>query len=171
MTDVPVLGFIIEFLQFMLDQLPVIAHAAVAISIPIALAGLCGVISERSGVVNIGLEGMMLTAAFVGWTIGAAAIALMPPELASMRTDVFGITLPLLVGLGAALLSGMILAALHAWVSISVKADQIVSGVIINIGALGLTGYLNTLISGSSPQGAGEFTPLECPVGHCQHPA
>jgi len=163
MTDIPVLGFIIQFAQFILDQLPTIAHAAVAISIPIALAALCGVVSERSGVVNIGLEGMMLTAAFVGWSVGAAAIAVLPASVASMGTEAFGITVPLLIGLGAALLSGMILALLHAWVSIAVRADQIISGVIINIGAVGLTGYLNTLISGSSPTGAGNFTALQIP--------
>ena len=163
MTDIPVIGFIIQFLQFLVDQLPTISHAAVAISIPILLAALCGVVSERSGVVNIGLEGMMLTAAFVGWAIGAAAVAMLPPELASAKTDVFGISVPLLVGLGAALLSGMLLALMHAWVSIYVKADQIISGVIINIGALGLTGYLNSLISGSSPTGAGNFTALQVP--------
>jgi ABC-type uncharacterized transport system permease subunit len=161
MTDIPVIGFIIQFVQFLVDQLPNISHAAVAISIPIALAALCGVVSERSGVVNIGLEGMMLTAAFVGWSVGAAAIAVLPPDLAAAKTDAFGITVPLLIGLGAALLSGMILALAHAWVSITVKADQIISGVIINIAAVGLTGYLNTLISGSSPTGAGSFTSLD----------
>ncbi|HEY7023850.1 MAG TPA: ABC transporter permease [Candidatus Limnocylindrales bacterium] len=163
MTDIPVVGFVIEFVQFLIDQLPTIASAAVAISIPITFAALCGVISERSGVVNIGLEGMMLTAAFVGWSVGAAAIALLPPDLSAMRTDVFGITLPLLIGLGAAILSGMLLALTHAWVSITVKADQIISGVIINIAAVGLTGYLNTLVSGSSPRGAGSFTSLTVP--------
>jgi len=157
MTDIPVLGFIIQFAQFLLDQLPVIAHSSVSVAIPIALAGLCGVVSERSGVVNIGLEGMMLTAAFAGWASGAAALAILGP---SQGTAIFNITLPLLVGLAAALLSGVLLALLHAWVSITVRADQIVSGVIINIAALGVTGYLNTLISGSSPQGAGGFKPL-----------
>ena len=49
--------------------------------------------------------------------------------------------------LAAALLSGMLIALLHAWLSISVRADQIISGTIINIAAFGLTGYLNTLIS------------------------
>jgi len=163
MTDIPILGFVIQFLQFLIDQLPIIAQAAVAISIPILLAALCGVVSERSGVVNIGLEGMMLTAAFVGWGVGAAAVAMLPADLAAIKTDVFGITLPLLIGLGAALLSGMILALAHAWVSITVRADQIISGVIINIAAVGLTGYLNTLVSGSSPRGAGSFTPLTVP--------
>lgn len=157
MTDIPVLGFIIQFVQFLLDQLPVIAHSSVSVAIPIALAALCGVVSERSGVVNIGLEGMMLTAAFVGWATGAAALAILGP---SQGTAIFNITLPLLVALAAALLSGVVLALLHAWVSITVRADQIVSGVIINIAALGLTGYLNTLISGTSPKGAGGFKPL-----------
>jgi simple sugar transport system permease protein len=130
---------------------------------------LCGVVSERSGVVNIGLEGIMLTAAFVGWLAGAAALAVLPPGLEG-RTDLFGISLPLLIGLGAALLSGMILAALHAWLSISVKADQIVSGVILNIAAVGLTGYLNTIISKTAPQGAGGFQPFDVPTDVAQIP-
>jgi ABC-type uncharacterized transport system permease subunit len=163
MTDIPVLGFVIQFIAFLVDQLPTIAPAAVSICIPIALAGLCGVVSERSGVVNIGLEGMMLTAAFVGWAAGAAAVAFLPHDLAVARTGVFGISLPLIIGLGAALLSGMLLALMHAWLSISVRADQIISGVIINIAAVGLTGYLNTLISTGSPQGAGKFTALNVP--------
>ncbi|HTO84989.1 MAG TPA: ABC transporter permease [Methylomirabilota bacterium] len=161
MTDIPVIGFIIQFAQFMLDQLPVIAHSAVSVSIPIALAGLCGTVSERTGVVNIGLEGMMLTGAFVGWATGAAAIALLGNGPA---TPVFNITIPLLIALGAALLSGVVLALLHAWVSITVKADQIVSGVIINIAAVGVTGYLNQLISGFSPKGAGSFRPFDVPA-------
>ncbi len=163
MTDIPVIGFVIQFVQFVVDQLPNISHAAVAISIPILLAALCGVVGERSGVVNIGLEGMMLTAAFVGWATGAAAVALLPPELSSVKTDVFGISLPLVIGVAVAVLSGMMLALLHAWVSITVRADQIISGVIINIGAVGLTGYLNSIVSGSSPQGAGNFTALQIP--------
>src|SRR4051794_25487555 len=160
MTDIPVLGFIIQFTAFIVDQLPIISHAAVALAIPIALAGLAGTIGERSGVVNIGLEGIMLTGAFIGWTVGAAAVAIMGP---GQPTAIFGITAPLLIGLVAALISGMVLAALHAWLAISIRADQIISGVIINIAAIGLTGYLNNLISGASPKGAGGFQPLELP--------
>jgi simple sugar transport system permease protein len=50
------------------------------------------------------------------------------------------------------------ISALHAWLSISVRADQIISGTIINIAAFGITGYLNTLISANSPTSAGNFT-------------
>jgi simple sugar transport system permease protein len=159
-NDIPVLGLIIQFAGFLIDQAPLIAHAAVAVSIPIALAAMNGVICERSGVVNIGLEGIMLTAAFVGWIGGAVALALLGP---GEPTAIFGITLPLLIGLTAAILSGMLLSALHAWLAISVRADQIISGVIINIAALGMTGYLNTIISHQAPQGAGGFTPLQLP--------
>jgi len=160
MTDIPVLGLVIQFIGFVIDQLPFMSHAAVAIAIPIALAALCGVISERSGVVNIGLEGIMLTAAFVAWVTGVVAIAILGP---GEPTAIFGLTLPLLLAVAAAMLSGMILAGLHAWLSISVRADQIISGVIINIAAVGLTGYLNTIISKQSPPGAGGFTTLAVP--------
>ena len=56
------------------------------------------------------------------------------------------------------------MSALHAWLSISVRADQIISGTIINIAAFGLTGYLNTIISQSSPNGAGAFVQLRLPA-------
>ena len=102
----------------------------------------------------------MLTAAFVGWAIGAAAVAMLPAGRSADRH--FGITVPLLIGLGAALLSGMLLALSCVGVDY-VRADQIISGVIINIAAIGLTGYLNSLISGASPTGAGNFTALHVP--------
>ena len=162
MNDIPIIGLFFQFFGFLIDQLPSIASAAIAVSIPIALAALCGVISERSGVVNIGLEGIMLTAAFVAWVTGAAAIAMLPEELKT-RVDVFGLSLPLLLAVAAAVLSGMAMAAIHAWLSISVRADQIISGVIINIAAFGMTGYLHTIISKQSPPGAGGFQDLDVP--------
>ena len=160
MTDIPVLGAILQFFQFVFDQLPLISVAAVSAAVPIALAALCGVVSERSGVVNIGIEGIMLTAAFVAWVSGVVAVKFLGP---GEPTAIFGITLPLVIALIVGLLSGMLLAALHAWLSISLRVDQIISGVILNIAAIGLTGYLNTLISTSSPQGAGGFDPLNVP--------
>jgi simple sugar transport system permease protein len=77
---------------------------------------------ERSGVINIGIEGMMLLAAFLGF-------------LANVWTG----SLPLAV-LGA-MLAGAAVGALHAFMSIRLKVDQIISGTVINILALGLTGY------------------------------
>ena len=62
----------------------------------------------------------------------------------------------------AAILAGMLVSLLHAWLSISVRADQIISGTIINIAAFGMTGYLYALLSQTSPGGAGAFRPFNC---------
>jgi ABC-type uncharacterized transport system permease subunit len=93
---------------------------------PLLFAALGGVISERSGVINIGLEGMMLTGAFFG--IFAA--------------DVLG---SWVLGLLVAMLAGGLLALVHAVFSIQLRANQIVSGTGINFLALGITGYFFTL--------------------------
>jgi simple sugar transport system permease protein len=169
MTDIPVVGLVIQFFQFLLDNLPALAAAAVSVSIPIALAALSGVVSERSGVVNIGLEGIMLTAAFVAWVTGAACIAILPENLQG-RMDIFGLSLPLVIAVVVAVLAGMLIAALHAWLSISIRADQIISGVIINIAALGLTGYIHTILSVQSPTTAGKFEELELPTSLIELP-
>jgi simple sugar transport system permease protein len=89
---------------------------------PIALASLCGIYSERSGVVNIGIEGMLLMGAFVSVVI------------ASVTHNVY-------IGFLAGALSGMVLAALHAVLSIRYRVNQIVSGTGIIILSLGLTSY------------------------------
>jgi len=91
---------------------------------PIALAALSGVWCERSAVINIGIEGMLLTGAFVGVVVGSAV----------------GI---LWLGLIAAILSGAILGAVLAVLSIKFRVDQIISGTAINIFAVGLTSYLS----------------------------
>ena len=92
---------------------------------PIALAALCGVIGDRSGVINIGIEGIMLIAA------QAAVVA------ASASNNLY-------VGLIVALLVGGLVAAAHAYLVISFKVDQTVSGVAINIFGAGLTSFLGS---------------------------
>jgi ABC-type uncharacterized transport system permease subunit len=94
---------------------------------PLAFAAIGGIFSERAGVVNIGLEGMMLTGAFFGvW--GAVWSG------------------SWFVGLLMAMLFGGLLALIHAFFSIHLRADQIVSGFAVNFLALGLTGYLYSSI-------------------------
>jgi general nucleoside transport system permease protein len=96
------------------------------------LPALGGVISERSGVVNIAMEGMMLVGAYAGVMVALS-------------------TNNLLVGVLGAMIAGGLMALIHAVISINFKANQIVSGIAINIAALGLTNYL--LLVQTSGQG------------------
>lgn len=92
---------------------------------PIALAALCGVISERAAVVNIGIEGIMLISA------QASVVA------ATLSKSMY-------LGLFVGLLAGGLVAAFHAFLVIRFKVDQIVSGVAINIFATGATSFLSS---------------------------
>lgn len=106
---------------------------------PITLGALAGICCERSGVVNIGIEGMMLTAAFSGFMAGVY-------------------THNLVFALVVAVASGALMALLHAALSITFRVDQIISGTVVNILAVGLTGYLNRqLFATGAPPGLSVF--------------
>ncbi|HEX2728479.1 MAG TPA: ABC transporter permease [Rubrobacteraceae bacterium] len=114
---------------------------------PLVFAALGGMFSERSGVVNIGLEGLMLISAFAG-VVGA-----------SVSGSAF-------VGLGVALAAGLVFALIHALMCITFEADQIISGTAINLLALGGTGFLMVVIFGSggtSPRVSG-FKEIPLPL-------
>lgn len=106
-----------------MPDLTSLIHSAVLYSTPLILAAIGGLYSERSGVVNIGLEGLMITGAFT----------------AAVTTIVTGNPW---IGLAAAVVAGVLMAIPHAVASITFKADQVVSGVAINFLALGLSIYL-----------------------------
>ncbi len=91
-------------------------------STPLVLGALCGLLGERSGIVNIGIEGQMLLAAFVGF-------------LANVYTG------NLFLAVIAGVLTGAMLGGFLAFMSVTLKMDQIIGGTIINILAFGLTGF------------------------------
>ncbi len=100
---------------------------ALVYATPIVIAALGGLFSERSGIVNIALEGIMMVGAF---TAAAVTVALEPNPAAGY------------VGVAVAVVAGIAFSALHAFASIHLRADQVVSGTALNILAGGLTVYL-----------------------------
>ncbi|GAB4520831.1 MAG: ABC transporter permease [Anaerolineales bacterium] len=106
---------------------------------PLVLGALCGLWGERSGVINIGIEGQMLLAAFIGFLVNVW-------------------TGNLFLAVLAGLLTGAVLGALLAFMSVTLKIDQIIGGTVINILALGLTGYFYQ--QGLTTQGKLQAIPL-----------
>jgi general nucleoside transport system permease protein len=110
--------------------------STIRLSTPLILAALGGLYSERGGVINIALEGMMLAGAF---TAAAVTVFTHSPW----------------AGLLAAVIAGLMVAALHAVVTINFRADQVVSGAAINILFLGVPALLSGALfesTGATPQ-------------------
>ena len=159
--DVPIVGLLFQLIDYMIRVLTLNGAVILALAAPIALGSYCGFMNERSGVVNIGIEGMMIASAFAGWFVATVIVQAFPDQ---PRADLFfGASPALVIGVLAAIITGMLVSAVHAWLSITVKADQIISGVVINIVALGVTGYLIIIISRTAPISAGKFTPYTPP--------
>jgi ABC-type uncharacterized transport system permease subunit len=131
-----------------LQQLDLVSLLSITLitATPLTLAALGGVVSERSGVVNIALEGIMLTSAFVGYAVAFFAHNLW-------------------LGVLAAVVSGMIIASLHAVLSISFLVDQIVSGMVLNILAVGITGvFYRTYLESATEAGPGTLPHWNVPI-------
>jgi ABC-type uncharacterized transport system permease subunit len=121
-------------------------RSTVILSVPVTLGALTGLMCERVAVINIAIEGQLLTAAFVGTIMGSA----------------WGIW----VGLIGAMLTGAILGAVLAVLTIKFRIDQIIAGVVINIFALGLTSFLarRVLSVAQELNSPGRFTNIKIPL-------
>lgn len=114
-------------------------------AVPITLGALSGILCERSGVVNIAIEGMMLASAMVGSIVGSVS--------------------NMWFGLIAAILAGAFLALIHGVLSIKYKTDQIISGTVINIFATGITSFTSAKFLQKYPElnSSDIFPPIPIP--------
>ena len=127
-------------------NVPGMIQATLTAATPLTLGAMCGLLCERSGIINIAIEGMMLFGAFAGVAFAA----------------IFD---NLWMGLIAASLMGGAMAGVHAVLSIKYKVDQIISGTVINILAVGATRFLNLRVL--EPAGLstpGTFDAIRIPV-------
>ena len=147
--DVPYLG---SFVDWLINRVPPLSYLIVQYAVPIAYGALCGLLCERAGVVNVGIEGMILTSAFVAFLTGA------------YLHPVVGAPFAAIIAIVVAIVAAMLLSTLHAWLSITIKADQIISGTVINILALGGTAFFNQLlVSTSGLSGTNTLPRLDVP--------
>jgi ABC-type uncharacterized transport system permease subunit len=128
------------------DFVTLLLTAGIALSAPLLFAAIGELISETAGVINIQLEGMMLVGAFCGVFAGAA-------------------TGSVVAGFAGAAVGGVALAALHGVICFTFRANQVVSGVLLNVLALGLTTFgLVTLLDDNAGAGVNTLEPIEIPL-------
>jgi ABC-type uncharacterized transport system permease subunit len=120
-------------------QTEAVLASAIRQSTPLILGALCGLLGERTGVINIGIEGQMLAGAFIGF-------------LVSVYTG------NLVLAIFAGVLTGMLLGTFLALMSVTLKMDQIIGGTVINILAIGLTGFF--YVGGLSTEGKLRAIPI-----------
>lgn len=126
--------------------------ASVRLATPIIIGAMAGIWSDRCGVVNIAIEGMMLTGAAFGFVVFTFVMDIFPGQGG------------LWIGILAAIGGGGLMALLHAWLSITFKTDQIISGTVINILALGLTSFLRREVLLSSDAARETLATIHLPV-------
>lgn len=110
---------------------------AIAFTIPLLITALGGLFSERSGVVNIGLEGLMVVGSFAAAVMITALDSVVPSAVAVW------------IGLAAAVIAGILFSMLHAFACINLNANQVISGTAINMIAGALMIFLARKITGS----------------------
>ena len=123
LSAIPLLAAFIYFYQANSIITTSVLFTAIPFALPLALAAMVGVMCERTGIVNIGIEGTMLVSAFTAFFTGA-------------------ILKNTTIGLAAGVLTGAAVGLLLSVMTISWKMDQIIAGVIINIMAAGITSFL-----------------------------
>jgi general nucleoside transport system permease protein len=122
---------------------------------PIAIGAMAGIWCERSGVANIAIEGMMLTAACFGFWVLFYVRLVVPPDQYNVA---------LFIGVIVAVLGGGTMALLHAWLSITFRIDQIISGTVINILAVGITSFIRQEYLNSVQQGLDRLPAFSIPI-------
>ena len=117
-------ALILAYVMYAIDPLRTasILGFAWSYAVPLVLAAMVGVIGERSGVINIGIEGQMLAGAFVGFFAAAGSGSLLVGVLAGVGT-------------------GILMGAFLAWTTVKWQMNQIIAGVVMNIVAAGLTSF------------------------------
>ena len=129
-----------------------IAPYAIIFTIPLLITALGALFSERSGVVNIGLEGLMVIGAFTGALVILNMQEMMPGQQKAIW-----------IGLALATLMGLLFSLLHAFASINLHANQIISGTAINMIAAAITVFLARNITGSGNIQISTLKPFNVP--------
>ena len=127
---------------------------------PITFAALTGLLCERSGIVNIGIEGQMLMSAMAGYAVNLFIYQLLKDSIDPVTAGNISRWIAVLAGILASVLMGLLLAV----VSIKYKTDQIIGGTVIYILSLGITGYFYwRYLSQNLPPGPGTFPIVPIP--------
>lgn len=134
-------------------NLTTIIAESLRLATPLAIGAMAGIWCERAGIVNIAIEGMMLFAACFGFTaLFFLRSTPLPLETAQLLAVIIGV------------LSGGLIALLHGWLSITFRTDQIVSGTVINILAVGVTSFVRREYLLSTEAGAAKLGNFAIPV-------
>jgi simple sugar transport system permease protein len=130
-----------------------IVAESLRLATPLAIGAMAGIWCERAGVVNIAIEGMMLFAACFGF----AALFFLRGAGIPLETAQF-------LAVIIAVISGGVIALLHGWLSITFRTDQIVSGTVINILAVGVTSFIRREYLLSTEAGAAKLGNISIPI-------